>query len=410
MSNTFTPSQLRRTTSSRIPLDTPTPAPSSGHSSMLTSIKPTRSRSALSSEHPIPSRASKSPLTSNRIPQRAPLGPSSLARHINIPSDLNTQDLDLDNLEIPTDNTELERRNIESALRQGIARLEHDRESDPSLSSDHDDSVGFGDMSDLDGEGGGGRRSGFANRMEDQGSQSGSESLGDDFSLRIGMTGTRHTLNNNNQKYAPTLSSEDDEEERDLTYLTLDRTLTPPHNPLPPRQTAAQLPGAGRGLGREFERINQQTAATASARGSVNPPSSSVNAARQIFGDVGNTGARRASPSPLFGNAANNNSKTTTIPSPRLQPSLSKSPPPLVFINSSVPRFPPASKPASNRPTPANNSARNEFSRMRLPDITGLTEGLQSPGKGLGHIPVGDAASVAEGLFSTTTPSGSRAD
>ena len=117
-----TPAQLRR--QSHITLDTPTPAPSSGHTSVLiTSLKPARSRSSLSGDMRA-SRNTFKPFPSHAQPQ-APAGPHlrplghSLGRQLNIP-EINTEDLNLDHLEIATDGTERKRRTLEDEIRRGM--------------------------------------------------------------------------------------------------------------------------------------------------------------------------------------------------------------------------------------------------------------------------------------------------
>ncbi|KAI5481911.1 hypothetical protein MNV49_000188 [Pseudohyphozyma bogoriensis] len=400
-----TPAPLRRNNSAARPqLDTPTPAPSSGHTSVLiTSLKPARSRSSLSGDFHRDS-SNKNNFSkqfksfgnhASTLPNssRVPLGYSS-GRQVNIP-DLNTDDLDLDNLEITTDGTERERRNLEEEIRRGMGELE--RKSDASV-SDHD-SVGFGDLSETDDR----RPGGFRARMEDP-SESSSDSLGDDFSLQIGMAGRRASRDDRVPPPVDQLSDNDDDSDRDLTYLTLDRSVISPAkmSAPPPAPSAAAPPGASaptRGLGREFERATTNNNNAGSKPFGTTTTAATADGARRALGD------NYASSAP-FGQQSKSVPITTTH-APRLVPfpSAYSSATKLASVSpSSIPRFPQTKVPNNTREngfTPTTVAAdgftrRPDDSRIRLPDVTGLTEGLRSPARPRGNIPVSQASTGAE--------------
>lgn len=385
-------------------MDTPTPAPSSGHTStLITSLKPSRSHSNLSADlrDGRSSKPSFNPRPSSQQ-HRPPLG-HSLGRGLNLPVDLDTGDLDLDHLEIATDGTERQRRTLEEEIRRGMDALERQ-------SSASEASVGFGDLSDVEKREGGARD--FRARIEDETvSGSSSDSLGDDFSLQIGMAGRRGSEEERPQPVNHAGGNGEEQEEHgsleidgDLTYLSLSRSISP----VSPRRFATGLRAAPAAV-----------PSTGAARTSGMGGAGGQDAARRVFGDAENV------PSPR--SVAAEPKKASSSNQQQQQPSSSRAPFPSSIrrdlpatsspLNSSSALPSPASRPlrapTTSRTTglasfAAQNSYQreqsydlpNESTRMRLPDITGLTEGLQSPLKTRGHYAVAEGAAASEGTFS----------
>ncbi|ORY89247.1 hypothetical protein BCR35DRAFT_300360 [Leucosporidium creatinivorum] len=403
-----TPSQLRRT---RQPLETPTPAPSSGHTStLITSIKPTSRSQSFSQEyrkHPSYSLTSTQP--------RQPLGQAS--RLVNTIPECSTQELDLDDLEIPLDNTERDRRRLEHEFMDLAGGLP----SDGGYSSE---SIGFGGLSDAEPQlqqpqshAQSAAMRDLRARIEDESeseeehrsnsarsrSSSSEQSFGDDFSLRVGMTGSRvnpmapiEEVDNHAQQAADWTN--------DLSYV-VSRTASPASPP--PRQSAAAAPAPApalaaapspasalsRGLGKEFERAQAQ------AQGA---------AQRQVFGDANGRPSpavaaqqqQKAAPQPQP-QAHRPSHAPRLVPYPRTSPSLAHG-----AKLASPPQPQPQPQPQAQRvraPTPAARAPQpqpqtkkdygtsaasampnvhyyGEEPSRRLPDMTGLTDGLQTPG------------------------------
>lgn len=196
-----TPAQLRR--NGHQVFDTPTPS-SGNNSTFISSIKPSHLNPKANLSFELPSGSQNVPLSRGNNLGRGVGGSkirlSQQQQHYRAPlsgkngnEQLNTNDLNLENLEIQTDNTERARRTLEEELQEGFRNLA----PDDSNGSDRD-SLGYGDLSDLENGGGGmeGMRN-FRKEMEDESldSSSSSDGLGDEFSLHIGMTGNGNGRN-----------------------------------------------------------------------------------------------------------------------------------------------------------------------------------------------------------------------
>lgn len=336
----FTPAQYRQ--NSRIPLDTPTPASTSGHNSAyMSSLKPARQQSNLSydgGQNIAPARggrvAGKLPIKLSHQQQqtfyRAPLGPSSKYNN-----DLNTEDLNLENLDIPADDTERDRRIMEEDLKREFSALRRDdNESDR-------DSAGFGDLSDLEnGDDMGGMRN-LRREMEDESLESSSNSsdLGDDFSLHIGMTGVRG--GKNVVRPSAPIRQNSYEDDRDISYVSVDS----PRRPVPQHHQQKQQ-----------QQQHASSIPLPPSRESSAPPASQQPTRRTAelvdhFSSLP-TQFQQSKPSPTF--------------------------------------------PSRTLPKVPHNTKESEYvrshldyssDRVRLPDVTGLTEGLQSPSKTRAHHP-----------------------
>ncbi|KAM0752313.1 hypothetical protein T439DRAFT_333485 [Meredithblackwellia eburnea MCA 4105] len=467
-----TPSQLRRT-QPHVQLDTPTPA-STNISDLITSLKPKRSASSFT--------ISKNNQNNNSFGRQLHLINNHLSNNNNNNSTnnnhqshlgniLSTQDLNLDNLdhlEIQTDGTERQRRTLEDEIRRGMGELEFHDES--SVSSAHhsnngpddDDSVGFGDLSDVESDNrpradagmgpsratSGGRG---GPRIEDDitGSQSGAESevsLGDDFSLRIGMAGTRIAPGPSSGAAVPLPSQaaphdrprivEDaEEDEFDLTYLTRRSSVSPPVNTAPPphqqhhrsssvsvvdqqnnnnngsRLLARPSPflnGNGNLPRSSFQQENHP-ASLAPNRSTAIPPR--VGGAG-IFGASGQghtndhpsttttTGAKR----PTFVNF--NSTSFTGVPGTATtsgqKPTAGVTFSPLSALNGGV-RPPNNSRATGFATSPSVGGGDSPATRLRLPDVTGLTEGL--PTTTVGVAPLGLGAGMGKKAGKTESAS-----
>lgn len=247
----------------------------------------------------------------------------------------------------------------------------------PSSASSSGDSLGFGGLSDAEG-------GDFRARMEDEsideeedgrrggGGQSSSEqSFGDDFSLRVGMTGTRaapapapHHQQSSRSIHPVDVDqslSEQEEEDDSLEYLTISRTsLGSARRPPPPAVSApaqkvpspSPLARGPTSLGKEFHRVVNLGAAP--------------TAARKVFHDL-NGGSR---PSPQ-------QQQQHQVPSPRHAPRLAPfprtSPSPVVEAKSAL------------SSAPNVHYYGEEVTGQVLPDTTGVTFGLRSPAQQRGR-------------------------
>lgn len=343
----FTPAQYRQ--NSRIPLDTPTPASTSGHNSAyMSSLKPARPSSNLSydlssgAQNIAPSRggartgiAGKLPIKLSQQQQqtfyRAPLGPSGKYNN-----DLNTEDLNLENLDIPADDTERDRRIMEEDLKREFSALRRDdNESDR-------DSAGFGDLSDLEnGDGMGGMRN-LRREMEDESLESSSNSsdLGDDFSLHIGMTGVRG--GKNEVRPSAPIRKSSYESDRDISYVSVDS----PRRPVP-------------------QHHHQQTQQQQQHASSIPLPPS-----------------RESSAPPASQQPTRRTAELVDHFSSR-PTQFQQSKPSPTFPSRTLPKVPQNTKESEYVRSHLDYSS----DRVRLPDVTGLTEGLQSPSKIRGHHP-----------------------
>ncbi|KAK4702286.1 hypothetical protein P7C70_g3935, partial [Phenoliferia sp. Uapishka_3] len=396
MLSSHTPAQLRR--QSHITLDTPTPAPSSGHSSIITSLKPARSRSSLSGDFRNSRNTFKPFIATTTQPQPAlrPLAHSS-GRQLNIP-DINTNDLNLDHLEIQTDGTERKRRTLEEEIRRGMGELGQRSQSEQSSSqSQSGESVGYGDMSDVDAPSA--MRS-FADRIADETTESGSESLGDDFSLRIGMAGSRgmapgpaagrpnsHLDHHHDGSSASQSEDEEDLQERSLTYQTVrggaESLASPPtarqqnnNNKAPTPPPPASNPPLSFARTQFFKHPPPPSSI---ALPSPAPPTSAMRVNPAVFNDENRPPGPSPSfrPRPTFANL-----HSTTIPTVH-RPYFTSSP-----LSPATVRAPNNSRQTTAAPQSAG--------RMRLPDVTGITEGLRSPLKARGHYAVAPGAATSD--------------
>ncbi|KAL8278239.1 hypothetical protein RQP46_009412 [Phenoliferia psychrophenolica] len=386
MQTSHTPAHRRQ---SHITLDTPTPAPSTGHTSVLiTSLKPARSRSSLSGDYrnsrtsnpklPFAAGGGLAPAAAAPSAHLRPLA-HSLGRQLNIP-EINTEDLNLDHLEIATDGTERKRRTLEDEIRRGMGELgDHSSESE---SASERESVGrFGDLDDRDDEG---RR---AAALGDE-SQSGSESLGDDFSLRINMAGLRGAAtaamgaHHHPDHHASSASDSDDGglgdlEEADLTYVTLPAHAYGSPAPAPPsrqnnKAPAAAAPPPPAAAPLAFTRPQPTTRDVPRPSFSPAVPSNQrANAA--VFADQNRP---PGGPSPAFSRPTFANFHPTSVPRN--------------YFTSSPLSPPTLRAPNNSRQTPS------DATRMRLPDVTGITDGLRSPLKSRGHYTVAPGATATD--------------
>ena len=353
---------------------------------MITSLKPTRSHSNLSAD--LRDGRSSKPSFNSRPSSQQPRPPldHSLGRGLNLPVDLDTGDLDLDYLEIATDGTERQRRTLEEEIRRGMDALERQ-------SSASEASVGFGDLSNVERREGGARD--FRARIEDETvSGSSSDSLGGDFSLQIGMAGRRESR----EQAQPYARGNDEERgsvemDGDLTYLSLSRSISP----VSPRRFVAGPHAAPAAL-----------PSTGLAKESAMGGASGRDAARRVFGGAENVPTPRSA------------AESTKVPSFAQQPSAPRAPFPS-SVRRDLPTTSASLDPSSaSRPLRAPTTSRttglasfvaqnayqreksydipNDSTRMRLPDITGLTEGLQSPLKTRGHYAVAEGAAASESL------------
>lgn len=291
--------------------------------------------------------------------------------------EINTEELDLDNLEIATDGSERERRTLEDEIRRGMGELE--RRGDSSATSSNGVEMEGTRKDSMD----------FRARMEDESEASSRDSNSeveqeDNFSLHIGMTRSRQPATTSGTGAVPL--------DEDLTYLTLSTT------PASPRRFAAPPLGGVRSTNN-----NNNPASAPLSR--LNPSAAQPRSLRKEFERADNT--RGPSAPAVFGE----NIPLSSAPLPssaKLRPAATSAPnnPP-----SSLPRapsrlatFPPRSATAGSvffqaRDEVDSDSPDDRAGRMRLPDVTGLTEGLMSPAKvlGRGHRPVAEEALRGEG-------------
>ena len=182
----------------------------------------------------------------------------------------------------------------------------------------------------------------------------------------------------------------------DLSSLSFSRTLSPrrpsPDRTRAQRSMAAQMThdspvsgfeGMARELRKEFERITASGyGANATTLGGAGQPSQKLGSphahtARRIFGhEISNTIAT-SSPPPAAGHHDRSERAWTLPPAPTPAPVRQRplSPPPPI----------PAPMPQRARTQPAPVRPRSPIYSHRMPDITGLTEGLASPEKVRGH-------------------------
>ncbi|SCV72144.1 BQ2448_4838 [Microbotryum intermedium] len=353
MSVAHTPSQMRH---QRHPLDTPTPASSSGHhSTLITSLKPSRSRSNLSSEikraisqhaQPPVNRTAFGNLN-GRFAAAPP--PSSSPAYASVPAVIEEEG------DILTDNTERERLNLENEIRLGMGELNRQAGGLRSGASSSGDSIGYGDLSDDLEQGHGLRQQtstlprqrhhqqhhGLRARIEDESSgaedngESSEPSMGDDFSLRIGLAGNRassaaaHSVMPTGSAIRAAARALDQD---DLTFTGMQRSPAP--SPPYVRAAAAARPPP-------TDENRPPVAATAAPSSSFMPASSKSLPMRSPS-NINNAASRASaihSISPAIGPTYGNPSK----------------------VSSSMPHF--------GEPS------------HRLPDVTGLTDGLTSPAR-----------------------------
>ncbi|KDE09258.1 hypothetical protein MVLG_00578 [Microbotryum lychnidis-dioicae p1A1 Lamole] len=353
MSVAHTPSQMRQ---QRYPLDTPTPASSSGHhSTLITSLKPSRSRSNLSSEikraifqhaQPPVSRTAFGNLN-GRFAAAPP--PSSSPAYASVPRVIEEEG------GILTDNTERERLDLENEIRLGMGELNRQAGGLRSGASSSGDSIGYGDLSDDLEQARGGLRQqtstlprqrhhqqhqGLRARIEDESSgaedngESSDPTIGDDFSLRIGLAGNR-------------------------------ASSAAAHSAMP---TGSAIRAAARALDQEdltFTGMQRSPAAS--------PPfAPAAAAARPPPTDENRPPVTAAGPSSSFMPAA---SKTFPLRSPsNINNAASRA--------SAIHSFSPKMGPTySNRSRVPSSTPHFGEPSHRLPDVTGLTDGLTSPAR-----------------------------
>lgn len=383
----------------RSAMDTPTrPSSSLGRNpqQVITSLKPHRSFT-----HDRSNSSSTLPKPSTQPTQRRPFGqaaPSSWGLQGQIPTeDLANLDLSIERSlgysEVQTDGSERARRTLEEEMRRGLAQLREEGGAP-------DESVGFGDLSDAETDNGYGQaydrareEERYKPRIEDE-SDNGSNGSGAAREMADRINNARPSTYRQEldaQSRGPQVSSDDD-----LTFISIARTVSPQqtYKPAPAPQPAASSP---------FVSANPNSNAVVSA--------GLTRATLASFATRPNENKAPLTSSPAF--AARPVQPASYKPSPlsahfRASPSLGTNP-----IASSLPRGPtgraaPAAAKAggvsfATKVNAWNKETREETEesevdqsrRMRLPDVTGLTEGLRSPIKARGHASVAKSAATA---------------
>ena len=253
-------------------------------------------------------------------------------------------------VDISLDGSEKDRRTLEQEIRTGLG------ESATSGSADgfDENSARFGDRQPAPGTW---KR--FKTHAK-SGSSSSSDSSDDNHSLRIGLRSHREPLGKSPVKNNKTYSAH----------------TSPAATPY--RQRAAQtsrsavyespmsgFDGMAAELRKAFERIGAGTRPAQYSPDNVKEPRaelhSSVNNGRRVLGEIGNA---------------------VTGPAPREQAPQKAAPEVAYSRAASLPKHSPA------KHLRASTSSDHEDTLYRLPDITGLTEGLASPERGRGHLKV----------------------
>jgi len=380
----------------RSAMDTPTrPSSSLGRNpqQVITSLKPHRSFTHDRSN-------SASSLTKANLhsqPARKPFSqaaPSTWGLQAQMPTeDLANLDLSLErslgHSEIHTDGSERARRTLEEEIRRGMDQLR-------APPGGADESVGFGDLSDAEtdkryGAYDAGQDDRFRARIEDESEDgsTGTEAAREmEQRFNNAPQPTRHQ-ELDVQSRGPQVSSDDE----DLSFMSIARTVSPQQN-YKPASTAVAAPAPIAPAG-HFSSAGLTRATLAS------------------FGTAPNENQPPLTSSPALARAAAAQ-PVAYRPSPlsahfRPSPSLGTYP-----NASGLPRGPTGKAPAAraggvsfatkvnaweaDKQAETEESEREDESRrMRLPDVTGLTEGLQSPVKARGH------ASVAKSTATTST-------
>ncbi|KAM0791432.1 hypothetical protein ACM66B_005890 [Microbotryomycetes sp. NB124-2] len=333
-------------------------------------------------------------------------------KHQHHKHDITQHDYDADHTEgISTDGTEQMRRNLEQEIRRGMGELQdlttntvqrpHQeyldysrREQQPTDDDDNEDDRLSDDLRQiLEDESDQDQRPAGSSLSDNSSSSTSSRSsVGDDFSLKIGIAGTRtikppstdDRLPRHSASTAPLPSHmhhHDDataaEDSNELTYLSISRSASPP-TPAPFRP-ASTAPASSRGLHRPTtappavnrpEPVRTAAAAPAAANNRIPTP-------------VLTSHAPRLTPYP-----PSYKTSPSTMPSHYAAKSAAAQAPPTPFndtrqATASGARLSFAASPRYHylSDETGNNSTTSAREAVKLPDVTGLTEGLQSPAK-----------------------------
>lgn len=181
-----------------------------------------------------------------------------------------TLDKELENLSVDdvlTDYTERQRRDIEASIRRGIGEFE-----------DSASSIGFGDLSDIEEHPKEDERR--AKRFQDE---SASDSAEDNYSVQVGMAGTRATRDGAADMQALADSSDDlsylsfERSPRQPIHQATDRENVPPKKTFSPTSFASAFPPASAQKGVSFSALPRapprHTVPTSATKGTPQVPS-----------------------------------------------------------------------------------------------------------------------------------------
>jgi hypothetical protein len=330
---------LSRPVRSPTPLDTPTPAPSSAHTSAFavpSSLRPIRSRSDLRA----PSKLDDNPLVRRQLAKARSMPPG--------PSRLRSQ--------VSADATEIERRTIEE------------------------------DLGKIEARGVGQRNNPHHGFDEDALLLSGS-----DASLPVGPRLRARVT-------SPTTSDDDDDDDDDDASLSrpiainrdLSLHLTDDLSPT----KGSEFDHMARELRAEFERITHRSPPASKRFGSLDERS---GRGRRVFGDIGNV-ANPTLPPPFKRPPIERSITQPPAPAPSLASTKS-----VLFRSQPSVSAPPAQTNTRTggqsvvAPTSQQRPSATPKGGLYVPDVTGLTEGLASPEKSRAHKAVSATGSNRTG-------------